>query len=71
MNGCLSLEWLLSISIVYPHEGVAGWLLPLPSVTRQDFLLHTPSLANSKFKIQSIVSAECIWLLHHCKVKPL
>lgn len=37
---------VVSISIVYPHDGMAGWRLPLPSVTRHDFYLHIPSLAN-------------------------
>ena len=79
MNTILKVkkEWLfefrmvVSTSTVYPHDGMAGWQLPLPSVTRHDFTAYPYSSKLSKFKIQSIVPTKCIWLLHHCKVKPL
>ena len=60
----------VSVSAVDIHDRVADWELWLTAaVQHHQRLLYHISLAWEKIKIQSMVSTECISILHHCKVE--
>ena len=54
------------------HDGMADWelwLTALPSVMREDCTTYRESRRRSEFKILTMFSPECVWHLHHRKVK--
>lgn len=57
----------VSLPVVYPHDHAAGWAawLLLPSITAGHHSTHASLGKKSKSEILSMVSTECIALLHH------
>ena len=69
-SGCMGLERLLSVWIVYPHDCVAGWELQF-AATAQDHKRESDHmlLTQENIKIWGTVSTECVLLSHHYEVE--
>ena len=72
-NGCYGCRGVVSVWVVYPPDLVADWelWLLLPNMMREDPTTYRYPGKRSKFKIRSMVSTECILLLHYCKIEKL
>ena len=45
------VQTVVSISVVHPHDYMADWELPLPSITREDNTTYHQPGKRSTFKI--------------------
>lgn len=54
---------VVSASVVYPPDHVAAWELQLAAQHHEFCTAYGQSGKRSRFKIRSMVSHECIWLL--------
>ena len=62
---------VVGVLIVYPGDCVADWELWLAATAQHHEFgtAYRQSWKRSKFKIQCMVSTECVLLSHHCRVE--
>lgn len=68
MKCCLGYKTVVNVLVLYPPDPMADWQLLLPDPVQNHERYHWTS-KGSKFKIWTIVSTECVFLLYHHKVK--